>query len=536
MTGYQTPPPLDETGPLADAVWEYLKAREDGRPTTDWLSRYPELEDQLQPFLSDPAGVDDRLRALGPARWDRDLATDERFLGDYELVERVGENMGTIYRARHRALAWEAAVKVLARDGDRARDGFRREVEAMARLRHPNVARIRAVPPAADVPYFVMDWYPGGTLADRPDRYARNPEGAARVAAAVARAVHHAHERGVLHRDLKPSNILLDADGRPHVADFGLAVLAGAGEAADPVPAGTPAYMAPEQLAGETTVRSDVHGLGAVLYALLTGGPPYPHADPAVPAAGAGQPPPPRAINPAVDADLDAVCRKCLAPDPAGRYGTAAEAADDLDRWLAGEPVAARPLGPAARAARAVRQARAAAQFARPGPVLLVQAAVVFLNNALAYLLVRAGAAEPLVWAAVFASYLPLLVFGLRNRAVRPGNRAGVRHLWAVGVGHAAGALAVFAAARVAAADTTAWLASGYAGVAGLNVVAFAVLGSLFAGRLYLLAVGWVGGAVGMAAAPALAPLVYAGLMSATTLSAAAHLRAVTSREDGDGG
>jgi len=181
--------------------------------------------------------------------------------------------------------------------------------------------------------------------------------------------------------------------------------------------------MAPEQLTGDVTVATDVHGLGAVLYALLTGRPPFAAAGPRAVSerARAADPVPPSRLNPRVDADLDAICRKCLAKDPADRYGSAEEVARDLECYRLGWPTVARPLGPLGRVAHVVRQARAAADFRALGPGLLGMAAFVLASNAAVFGLLRAGAAERWVWAALFASYVPLFALLARDRLAAGG-------------------------------------------------------------------------------------------------------------------
>src|SRR5262245_7181906 len=458
--------------PAATAVWEYLT----GRTTTDHPA--------VAAFLAD-SRLDDRLRALGRGGLrEPDLNTDERFVGDYELLEKVGGNMGTVYRARQRSLPREAAVKLLLR-GESYRDRFRTEAEAMARLQHPHVVRIWEVSRADGVPYLGMEWCPGGTLAEKVGEFRSQPDRAAAIVETVARAVHHAHRRGILHRDLKPANILFDELGQPRVADLGLAVPVGGSDGA---PAGTPAYMAPEQLDGEVTVATDVFGLGAILYELLTGRPPS--AGDTLTAVfdrvRAGDRAPPATLNPAVDPDLDAVCRKCLATDPAARYGSAEALADDLERYRLGRPTVARPLGIAGRVTHLLRHARVAADFRSLAPGLVGLAAFVLVSNAAVYGLLRAGAAEPWVWLALFASYGPLFVTLGREWWTGRTHNPARRHLWSVWVGHALACAGVFAGLRVATGDLGVAVGYGYVGSAGVCALAFTVMGSLFAGRQYL--------------------------------------------------
>jgi serine/threonine-protein kinase len=517
---------------VADAVAEYLEARDAGRPIApaDWLARHPDLTADLSAFLDEADGVAGALRSFRGCAREPDLRTDERFVGDYELVERVGGNMGVVYRARQLSLPREVAVKLLLRAGAAHRERFQTEAEAMARLHHPHVAPILEVCRGEGLPFFSMEWCPGGTLAHRAAGYGTQPDRAAELVGLVARAVHHAHQRGVLHRDLKPANILFDEFGQPRVADFGLAVSLGDEASAG---AGTPAYMAPEQLTGEVTVATDVYGLGAVLYELLTGRAPS-AADTLtriLERVRTADPVPPARLNPRVDPDLDAVCRKCLAKDPARRYASAVELADDLDRYRQGLPTAARPLGPLGRVAHVVRQARQAAEFRAMGPGLVAQAVFVLATNAAVFGLLRAGAAEGWVWAALFASYVPLflLLAWQRWSATRRRYNPGQTHLWAVWAGHATACAAVFVANRAAADDLGRAIGTGYIGCAGVNALAFIIMGSLFAGRHYLLGFGWAVAAVAMGAFLPWAPLIYALLMAACSLLTGLQLSAIAS-------
>jgi serine/threonine-protein kinase len=518
---------------LAAAIAEYLEARQSGTPVnpSDWFARYPELAGALHVFLDDSDGIATGLRAFSGCAREPDLQTADRFIGDYELLERVGGNMGIVYRARQQSLPREVAVKVLLRAGALDRARFRSEAEAMARLRHPHIVPIIEVARGAEVPFFSMEWCPGGTLADRMGEYRRDPTRAAELVECIARAVHHAHLRGLLHRDLKPANVLFDAFGHPRVADFGLAVPLAGADASDGPRAGTPAYMAPEQLTGEVTVATDVYGTGAILYELLTGRPP----------SGAetltltlervrvGAPAPPSELDPRVDPDLDAVCRKCLAKEPAARYPSALEVAADLERYRRGQPTLARPLGPLGRVARVLRQARAATDFRALAPGLFAMAAFVFCSNATAFALLRIGAAEPWVWASVFASYVPLFGLLARERWLTGQRHSPARlHLWSIWAGHAGACLSLFVGLRLAAgADFAHGIELGYVGSAGLNALAFTVMGSLFAGRQYLLGLIWAAAAVLMGALLAYAPLLYAVLMAGCSLFTGLQLKAL---------
>jgi tetratricopeptide (TPR) repeat protein len=309
-------------------------------------------------------------------------------LGDYELLSELGRGgMGVVYQARQRRLNRRVALKVLradrfARPEDLQR--FRNEAETIAALDHPNIVPIHEVGECDGRFFLALRLLEGGNLSGQLARFAANPRAAAALLITVARAVSHAHQRGVLHRDLKPSNILLDADGQPQVADFGLAKRQhgepGAFATGDLTQTGailgTPSYMAPEQTLGErnaVTTAADVYGLGGILYALLTGGPPFAGDDvlDMVMQVRAQAPPPPSRRNPRVDRDLETICLKCLEKLPSRRYLSALALVEDLERFLAGEPIQARRASAGERLWKWARR--------RPGMATLVALCLAFV-------------------------------------------------------------------------------------------------------------------------------------------------------------
>jgi WD40 repeat protein/tRNA A-37 threonylcarbamoyl transferase component Bud32 len=359
---------------LREVLAAYLEAFDNGWAPArgEFLTRYPALRPQLEAFFAAQDQVHTLVDALlgdtsaGRRRdLDRTVGFEDgsadplegvRSFGDYEILEEVARGgMGVVYKARQKSLNRTVALKMiltgqLASASDVQR--FRHEAEAAALMDHPGIVPMYEVGEHNGRPFFSMKLVEGGSLAKKIPELQNNSRGAARVVAGVARAVHYAHQRGILHRDLKPGNILLGESGEPLVTDFGLAKRFEGDPALTQSGAivGTPSYMAPEQASGETrtlTTAADVHALGAILYELLAGRPPFQAGNvlDTLLKVREEKPLPPRSLNPRLDADVETICLKCLEKEPQKRYGSAELLADDLERWLRGEPVRARRVG-----------------------------------------------------------------------------------------------------------------------------------------------------------------------------------------------
>src|SRR5262249_44203698 len=371
------------------AIAVYLQAAEAGAAPerAAWLAKYPDLRAELEQFLADRSAF--RAAAAPVEQLTlplRDTPVDGpvkvRYFGDYELLQEIARGgMGVVFKARQVSLNRLVAVKMilagqLAGEADVRR--FKTEAEAAANLDHPNILPIYEVGEHEGQHYFSMKLVEGSSLADAIRSKTLDPRNAVELLAKVARAVHFAYQRGILHRDLKPANVLIDSAGAPYVTDFGLARRVEGDSALTQTGAilGTPAYMAPEQAraAKQLSTSADVYSLGAILYEILTGRPPFVAATQldTILLVLERDPDDPRRLNPAVDLDLATIALKCLQNEPAKRYGSAEALADDLEHWLRGEPIVARPASPAERLVKWVWRRPAAAATAGLGIVLVV--------------------------------------------------------------------------------------------------------------------------------------------------------------------
>ena len=368
--------------------------------------------------------------------------------GDYDLLAEIGRGgMGVVYKAWDKTLERHVALKMILRgvhatSADLQR--FRSEAQAAGGLTHANIVPIYQVGEQDGQAYFSMKYVAGktlaGVMADKP----LHPRQAAQYMIAIARAVQHAHEKGILHRDLKPSNILIDENGLPLVTDFGLAKRVEGGESLTGTGAivGTPSYMAPEQAEGtkNPTTACDVYSLGAILYELLTGRPPFLAAS-AVETlllVRSEEPVRPRALNPQIDVDLEFICRKCLEKRPEHRYASAGKLADDLEAFLHGEPVSARSSDLVYFFSRILRETHHAPVLENWGLLWMWHSVAIFLlcvvTSAMYFFVVRESWPYMALWSICLIAWAAIF-WNLRRRGgpVTFVERQ-IAHSWAAGV------------------------------------------------------------------------------------------------------
>jgi WD40 repeat protein/predicted Ser/Thr protein kinase len=346
---------------LEDFLTDRLPVEGESRVLTH-LEGCSACQQVLETLTADPVGATVRSRSSTapalPALGNGDgfvLSLPSR-IGPFTVISELGHGgMGVVYLAEQPALRRLVALKVI-RHGVNATPGeiarFLAEAEAVARLQHPNIVQIHEVGEQDGVYYLVLEYVDGGSLDRQLAGTPREPRSTAGMIETLARAVHHAHGRGILHRDLKPANVLVDAQGQPKITDFGMAksLQGDSGLTASGQVLGTPSYIAPEQASGkhgEITPAVDVYGLGALMYEMLTGRPPFKGATPlsTLEQVVSQEPVAPSRFQRHISRDLETICLKCLEKQPSRRYATAEALADDLGRLLSGRPIVARPVG-----------------------------------------------------------------------------------------------------------------------------------------------------------------------------------------------
>jgi eukaryotic-like serine/threonine-protein kinase len=467
--------------------------------------------------------------------------------GDYELLAEIGRGgMGVVYKARQISLNRVVALKmVLAGRLAEAEDlqRFRTEAESAGRLQHPNIVAVHEVGEVDGQHYFSMEFIEGLSLAQRLRAGPLPGRTAARYVRQIARAVHCAHQSGTLHRDLKPGNIMIDRGDEPHVTDFGLAKRLGndSGQTRTGTVVGTPSYMAPEQAAGksrELGPACDIYGLGAVLYELLTGRPPFRAETPlhTVMQVIENEPVPPRLLNANVDPDLETICLKCLEKDPGRRYPSAEDLAQDLDRYLNHEPITARSSNMLGRLTRMLERSQHDASFSTWSTMVLLIAAIVLVEHILVFALTQTGQPRWMVLSSKFGQFFFIGLVFWQNRGSRLLPTSGPeRELWTIWIGYL-GAYAI----NLFVTRSLAWhavIAQGSAGPerwddlilypysAMASGLAFFIMGSNYWGRCYAFGLAFWALAALMPLHLEWAPLEFGLLWSGTLTLVGLHLR-----------
>lgn len=343
----QTPKPIDHDSTL--------------HPTMDGGSALPTGQSDQDFVVDDTAADSKRNRS-------RKHSLLGRTLGDYEFTNELGRGgMGVVYKAHDKRLGRDVAIKMVLESGmldSQARVRFETEARAVARLDHPNIVKLFEFGELSGHPYLALEFVPGGTLVERTSNHPLEPKEAARITEALARAMDAAHQQGTLHRDIKPANILMTSDGTPKLSDFGLAkelIDANQTDTRTGTVLGTPSFMSPEQAQGDVkslTGATDQYSLGAVLYTCLSGRPPFMSASAidTITQVVTKDPIPLRQLSTTIPKDLETICSKALQKDPEKRYESCDAMADDLRRFIVGEPILARPVGWVERATRWCRR------------------------------------------------------------------------------------------------------------------------------------------------------------------------------------
>jgi serine/threonine-protein kinase len=541
--------------------WEEL--REQGQTLTaeELCKECPELADVLrdrlrvlQAMYRIPNGLEARDTATiaDPTRPDAKPSLPRA--AGYEVLEVLGHGgMGVVYKARQVSLDRLVALKMIRTGphaGPQERNRFHLEATAVARLQHPNIVQIYEVGELDGHPYLALEFVEGGSLAQQLEGGPLPPHDAAALVETLARAIHAAHERGIVHRDLKPANILLTADGTPKISDFGLAkLLEGDGlipttyQTQSGAILGTPNYMAPEQAQGLIRAigpATDVYALGALLYETLTGRPPFQGATvlETLEQVRVQDPMLPRSVRGAIPRDLEAICLKCLEKEPRKRYASTAALAEDLGRFLRGEPVSARNFDLLGRLIHKLDRDQHAAEFRALGRILLIVApfgVATHLGIFACAMWLPSFLLDLLMLLVPFklALVVGILFLVIRSWQLLPNTPAG-RRLQEMLLVHLLCAAAIYVVCRMFARpdDPLApltpypfWCIQG--GMVLFN------LGSSYWGRCYLAGAAFVSIALVMPLALAWAPLMVAVLLGIVLVNLGRHLRQTGDRPAG---
>jgi serine/threonine protein kinase len=481
-------------------------------------------------------------------------------IGGYEILGVLGRGgMGVVYRARQTKLNRLVALKMVlagkhADPEHLAR--FRTEAEAVARLQHPHIVQIYDSGELEGLPYFCLEFVAGGSLDEKLTGTPLPSRRAAHLVELLARATHAAHQQGIVHRDLKPSNVLLAPSDpihgvklenttdelaghfEPKISDFGLAKKLDdtRGQTQSGAIIGTPEYMSPEQAGSKKNQigpAADIYALGAILYELLTGRPPFLAETPmdTLIVVMEQEPAPPRLLNAKVDRDVETICLKCLEKDPAGRYPSALALAEDLLRYRQGEPITARSFSVFDRLGRTLERSRHAIEFYSYANLLHFFAAIILLVEMVVHMLVHT---RQWVFLLPMTRVCQLCLIGLvlwRHRTARAGPvSASEQQMWSIWIGYASTCMLLGLTGRLMNGLAIEWELTLYPSLAAVTGLIFFIMGSNYWGRCYAFGVAFFGLALLMSWRTDLAPLAFGALWAGSLVAIGRHLQRLGAR------
>ena len=492
----------------------------------------PNIAEQLTTPVGQAITDDNRSTLDSPQSPPQVEAGKVPVVQNYKILGVLGRGgMGVVYKAKQEGLNRLVALKmVLAGEHAGAEElaRFRLEAEAVAKLQHPNIVQVYEVGEADGRPFLSLEYVSGGSLAQKLHGTPMLSREAAQLTQTMAEAMHVAHASGIIHRDLKPANVLLTADGVPKITDFGLAKKLNqeSGQTQSGTIMGTPSYMAPEQAAGrirDLSPATDVYALGAVLYEMLTGRPPFRAATPFDTAMQVieREPAPPRLLNSKVERELEAICLKCLEKDPKHRYASAEKLAEDLGCYLTGEPISIRSFNVLDRLARTLERSNLDVEFLSWGTMLLWFSVITLAEHLVVFALTRQGPPYPRIWISgarlTQFAIMGVIFWRTRRHNLLP-TTAAERQLWSIWIGYIIASLIIGLVNReLTSNEALRDELTLYPMRSVLSGLAFFVMGGAYWGRCYTFAVAFFAFAALMPLRLHWAPLEF-GLLWSTTL------------------